>query len=163
MLFRPAAYRQLVERSALSSSIRIKPLRYGWTAASQSHPQVRYTRNMSSNIVLPSLSTWAEQRLTALFQITNETDFDAAYAAFFTKNPKITVNGKTLSSDAYKKQIWSGKGLEQGAQVAYSGAVEVPDNTAKPIEVCDEPHTLFVSDADRPLVWQCWSVPASHH
>ncbi|KAJ3559683.1 hypothetical protein NM688_g197 [Phlebia brevispora] len=89
---------------------------------------------MSSNIVLPTLSKWAEQHLTNLFQATDEKSFDQAYSNFFTHNPKIVVNGQHLTSDQYKKQLWSGKGLESGAQVIFTGAVEVPIDANKPFD-----------------------------
>lgn len=90
---------------------------------------------MSSHIAIPSLSQWAEQRLTALYKATDEASLEAAYNAFLAADAQITVNGKHLSGDAYKKQLLASKVLETGAQVVYSGAVEVPENTHRQTQV----------------------------
>lgn len=74
-----------------------------------------------------SLTQWAEQRLTALYKATDRASLDAAYAAFLAEDATITVNGKHLSAKAYKKQL-----LDRAVQVAYSGAVEVPEDAGSP-------------------------------
>ena len=95
---------------------------------------------MSSNIVFPTLSKWAEERITALFTTTDEESFNGLYNATFAKDAKITVNGKHLSGEAYKKQLLASKVIETGAQVAYSGAVEVPEDAGRPAQVRALPH-----------------------
>ncbi|KAF7795749.1 hypothetical protein EIP86_006916 [Pleurotus ostreatoroseus] len=86
----------------------------------------------SRRIVLPTLSNWAEQHITALFKTTDEQTFDELFDNTFLKDAKIIVNGHHLSREQYRKQLLSAKGLEEGAQVAYTGAVEVPDNADQP-------------------------------
>ncbi|PSR76824.1 hypothetical protein PHLCEN_2v8205 [Hermanssonia centrifuga] len=81
---------------------------------------------MSSIPLLPNLSTWAQNRLTAIFQATTQDDFDLAYENFVAKQVHITVNGKHVSRADYKTQLWQEKGLESGAEVSYPGTVEVP-------------------------------------
>ncbi len=81
---------------------------------------------MSSIPLLPTLSTWAQNRLTALFSATTQDDFDTAYENFVAKQVHITVNGKHVSRADYKTQLWQEKGLESGAEVSYPGTVEVP-------------------------------------
>ena len=98
----------------------------------QHHPHLSV---MASNIVLPTLTAWAEQHIVALFQATDEATFDEAFSAFFTKNAKITVNGQHVSLADYKKSIWQAKFLEAGAQVAFTGAVQVPSDADKPFDV----------------------------
>ena len=90
---------------------------------------------MASNIVLPTLTAWAEQHITTLFTTTNQDDFNAAFDAFFTKDAQITVNSQSVSLADYKTAIWQAKFLESGAQVAFSGAVQVPFNADKPFDV----------------------------
>ncbi|KAJ6542800.1 hypothetical protein B0H19DRAFT_1171954 [Mycena capillaripes] len=81
---------------------------------------------MASNIVLPPLKTWAEQHLSSIIKATTETAFDSAFEAFLSKHVTITVNGKNVSRDEYKKQL-QGEGFDEaGATVEFSGAVEIP-------------------------------------
>lgn len=87
-----------------------------------------------------SLTQWAEQHLTALYKATDKASLDAAYDAFLSTDAKITVNGKHLSGEAYKKQLLASKVIETGAQVAYSGAVEVPEDAGRPAQVRALPH-----------------------
>lgn len=101
------------------------------------HTKLSNTRNMSSAIVLPSLTAWAEQRLTALFTTTDEQSFDAAFDAFVAADTtSIVVNGQKLSREQYKQQTWKDKFLEAGAQVQYLGAVSVPSDPSEPVKVC---------------------------
>lgn len=89
---------------------------------------------MAANIVLLPLTTWAEQQLTALFQATDQTAFDAAFDAFVAAQPtSLVVNGEPLSRDAYKAQIWKDKFLEAGAQVRFLGVNSVPSNPQQPV------------------------------
>ncbi|KAJ7079639.1 hypothetical protein B0H15DRAFT_501276 [Mycena belliarum] len=89
---------------------------------------------MTANIVLPPLKTWAEQHLSSIIKATTQTAFDAAFDAFLSKHATVTVNGKHLSRDAYKKQL-QGEGFDEaGAIVTFSGAVEVPTDQKNPIQ-----------------------------
>ncbi|KAJ7157874.1 hypothetical protein C8R43DRAFT_882763 [Mycena crocata] len=82
---------------------------------------------MSTNIVLPPLRAWAEQHLSSIIKATTQTTFNAAFDSFLSKHATITVNGKNVSRDDYKKQL-QGEGFDEaGATVSFSGAVEVPD------------------------------------
>lgn len=82
---------------------------------------------MAANIVLPTLTAWAEQRLTALFNAKDESTFDDAFDAFVAADPSsIVVNGQRLSRAQYKQRLWQDKFLELGADVTYLGAVSVP-------------------------------------
>jgi hypothetical protein len=81
---------------------------------------------MSVNIVLPPLRSWAEQHLSSIIKATTSAAFDAAFDGFLSQNAKITVNGKHVSRDEYKSQL-KGQGFDEaGADVTFSGAVEVP-------------------------------------
>ncbi|KAJ7448437.1 hypothetical protein B0H11DRAFT_2080853 [Mycena galericulata] len=83
---------------------------------------------MSVNIVLPPLKTWAQQHLSSIIKATAPAALDSAFDAFLSKHATITVNGKRLSHDEYKKQL-QGQGFDEaGAIVTFSGAVEVPAN-----------------------------------
>jgi hypothetical protein len=84
---------------------------------------------MSVNIVLPPLRSWAEQHLSSIIKATTQTAFDSAFEAFLSKHATITVNGKKVSRDEYKKQL-QGEGFDEaGAIVQFSGAVEVPSES----------------------------------
>lgn len=91
---------------------------------------------MSVNIVLPPLRTWAEQHLSSIIKATTQTAFDAAFDGFLSKSATVTVNGKHVSRDEYKKQL-QGEGFDEaGAEVTFSGAVEVPADQNNSIQVC---------------------------
>ena len=82
------------------------------------------------------LPDWVQQHLTTLYAAKTDDDFNRAFDAFVAQEPgTIVVNGKHLDRAQYKKQIWSDKFLEAGAQVQYLGAVSVPKNQSEPIQV----------------------------
>ncbi|KAJ7166614.1 hypothetical protein C8R46DRAFT_1350937 [Mycena filopes] len=81
---------------------------------------------MTANIVLPPLKTWAQNHLSSIIKATTATSFDSAFDAFLSKHVAITVNGKSVSRDEYKKKL-QGEGFDEaGAIVQFTGAVEVP-------------------------------------
>jgi len=53
----------------------------------------------------PTLANWASQHLTALYESKTTSDFDAAFEAFFSTKLNATLNGSSLSRDAYKAQL----------------------------------------------------------
>jgi hypothetical protein len=80
---------------------------------------------MTSNIVLPSLSSWAQSHITALFQATTSDEFNVAFDAFLAKDVEaIYVNGERLSKDQYKAHLQTARALERAAEVHYLGTVE---------------------------------------
>ena len=84
----------------------------------------------SSNIFLPVLSDWAEQRITAIYNATTETDFDIAFNAFISSKCHIIVNGKEMTREQYRQQLRREKSGESSAQVKFLGNVAV-DNKAR--------------------------------
>ena len=80
----------------------------------------------TSNIMLPDLTTWAERCMSTLYKDTKEHDFNADFDATFAKDAQITFNGRSMTCEQYKKELRQEKFLERDAQVAFSGAVEVP-------------------------------------
>ncbi|KAI0094217.1 hypothetical protein BDY19DRAFT_988086 [Irpex rosettiformis] len=80
---------------------------------------------MSSNVAHPSLSAWARQRITELFQATNPDQFETAFNKFMSDNvASIVVNGKNLSRDQWKHQLQDMRVMEQSATVKFLGSVE---------------------------------------
>ena len=171
MLFVRTLYSQ-VGRSALLGHTGIKSAGHCcWSRAPVLSTTTRRTYTTkttmtSSNIVLPTLEPWAEQHLTALFTATTPDSFNAAYDAFFTKNPTITLNGKHISSDKYKSLLSQAKFAEAGAQVTYTGAVAVPEDPKNNFGVRDFTSTT----AYFTLTVMLWSlggkrglVRSSHH
>ena len=137
-VFGPRLASRLRRRAPYCPSIKSAELgRHPSVTAAFLRHQLTTQATMSTDIVLPTLSRWAEQHITALFQATNEDDFNSAYDAFFTKNPHIVVNGKHISTSDYRKQLLQGKFAESGAQVAFTGAVEVPTDSSKPVDVSE--------------------------
>ncbi|GBE87226.1 hypothetical protein SCP_1004730 [Sparassis crispa] len=91
---------------------------------------------MSTDIVLLSLINWTESLLTAILNATTEATFNEAFDAFLSQDVHITVNGKHVTREQYKKQLSSEKWTERTsdpASVAFEGAVEVPADKNEPI------------------------------
>ncbi|OCH92814.1 hypothetical protein OBBRIDRAFT_402393 [Obba rivulosa] len=88
---------------------------------------------MTANIVLPSLTNWAEQHVQAIFNATTQSDFDSAFDNFLAQNAKITVNGKHISRDQYKTRLQAENPIEVQVSLTFDGAVEVPTNQNEPI------------------------------
>ncbi|KZP25192.1 hypothetical protein FIBSPDRAFT_395409 [Athelia psychrophila] len=91
---------------------------------------------MTSAIVLPPLTTWAEGHLTAILTATTEANFDAAFDAFVVKEPThINVNGQQVSREEYKQKMLAESavgGLKRSAQVVFGGAVSVSADKENP-------------------------------
>ncbi|KAI0705970.1 hypothetical protein C8T65DRAFT_577417 [Cerioporus squamosus] len=83
---------------------------------------------MSSNIVLPDLPNWVQQRVTALYSAKTAEDFSAAFDAFISQNVSIKVNGKPTSRAQYKQMIQGEITEDVGAQVSFNGIVSVPSD-----------------------------------
>ncbi|KAJ7619584.1 hypothetical protein FB45DRAFT_931155 [Roridomyces roridus] len=65
---------------------------------------------MSVNLVLPTLKNWAQM---------------PAFDNFLSTHATVTVNGKHISRDEYKKQLQGEGFLEAGASVTFNGAAGV--------------------------------------
>lgn len=82
----------------------------------------------------PQLTTFAENAITAIFQATDKTTFDAAFDSFIATHPtSIVVNGETLTREQYHDKLWDTKFLEAGAQVQFLGAVGNPPGFGKAV------------------------------
>ena len=81
---------------------------------------------MSSNIVLPDLSTWAQRHITAVYSAKTADEFNSAFDAFVSEHVKITVNGKSMSREEYKQMVQGEITADVGAEVSFNGVVAVP-------------------------------------
>lgn len=88
----------------------------------------------STDIVLPSLTQWTEDHITAVLQATSQSDFTGALDAFLSKDAEITVNGVCISRADFAKQIQSEQFDEATAIVTFAGTVGVPANQQSPVE-----------------------------
>ncbi|KAI0338584.1 hypothetical protein BDW22DRAFT_687130 [Trametopsis cervina] len=80
---------------------------------------------MTSNIALPSLTSWARSHITTLLQATTPGEFDSAFDAFFAADiEQIMMNGEHITRDQYKQRLQRAKAFEQGAEVTFLGTVE---------------------------------------
>jgi len=87
---------------------------------------------MSANIVLPSLSNWTKNHISAIYQATSQSATSDALDNFLSKDAIITANGKKISRTNLTKDLQSEKFLELGASLSFAGIVEVPaDNTSR--------------------------------
>jgi hypothetical protein len=96
----------------------------------------KHPNTMSADIVLPSLTSWAESHITAIFQATDQASFTEAFNAFIAGSPgTIELNGQKLTKEQYMQQLWKDKFLEAGAEVQFLGAVSSPEhsNVVRPI------------------------------
>ncbi|CAK5270961.1 unnamed protein product [Mycena citricolor] len=84
---------------------------------------------MSTAIVLPPLKQWAQQHLSSILKATTDVSFNEAFDAFISKNASISLNGKSVSREAYKAQLQAEQFDEAGADVQFGGAVDVPSST----------------------------------
>lgn len=89
----------------------------------------------NSKIALPTLSVFAENNLKAIYQATKQKAFDDAFDAFFAQDVDITVNGRKISREEYKQQLWNEKHDERSASVKFPGVVEVPVDPKQPEKV----------------------------
>jgi hypothetical protein len=90
---------------------------------------------MSANIVLPSLSNWTENHISAIYKATSQTDTSNALDDFLSKDAVITANGEKISRTDLTKDLQSEKFLELGASVTFVNIVEVPADKAAPLKV----------------------------
>ncbi|KIK09657.1 hypothetical protein K443DRAFT_393298 [Laccaria amethystina LaAM-08-1] len=88
---------------------------------------------MTTDIVLPSLSQWTKNHLTAIFQATTASALDTALDAFLFKDAVITVNGRTISRTEFTNLLSGEKFDETHASVSFAGAVEVPTDPKSPV------------------------------
>jgi len=81
------------------------------------------------DIVLPPLTTWAEERLRAIFNAEGKAQLTEAFDAFVAPHAHITVNGASLSRAQYLARFANEEAAERSqdpAQVSFSGAVASP-------------------------------------
>jgi len=102
---------------------------------------------MSDNIILPTLTQWSENHISAIINATKEQDLNNAIDAFLTKNASIVVNGVHISRADFEKQLQIEKFDGAGAAISFVGAVQVPTDTDKPFDV-----SLSVSPLQKPLL-----------
>jgi len=89
---------------------------------------------MSTNIVLPTLSKWTEDHVSAIYTSTSQPDTTNALDNFLSKNVVIKVNGKEISRTDLTKELQTEKFLEAGAIVSFNNVVEVPDDKKDPVK-----------------------------
>jgi len=108
---------------------------------------------MSTAIVLPTLTQWTENHITAIINATNQQDLTSAVDAFLSKDATIVVNGVQISHAEFEKQLQLEKFDEAGATTSFVGAVQVPADKDKPFDVS--------SDNDVPLPKSTTELPLS--
>ena len=73
------------------------------------------------------LPDWVQQHHTTLYAAKTDDDFNRAFDAFVATNARITLNGKAISRDEYKKTIRGETQSETSATVTFNDVVSVPD------------------------------------
>ena len=79
-----------------------------------------------TDIVLPNLTNWVKQRVTAMYTATSREAFQDAFNAFLAKDVNITVNGKHMTREKYMELLMGQKSLETGAEMQFFTTVTVP-------------------------------------
>ena len=115
------------------------------TLTSHNH---RHLTTMTSNIVLPPLPKFVQQRITALYSAKTPADFDDAFDAFVAEDARITLNGKHVSRNTYKKMIKGEISNDAGAEVTFQGVVSVDADADKDLNAIGVSF-LVGYDADR--------------
>ncbi|KDR73951.1 hypothetical protein GALMADRAFT_250667 [Galerina marginata CBS 339.88] len=88
---------------------------------------------MSAAIVLPTLTNWTKNHITAIFQATNKADFTSSINAFLSDKASITLNGVKTSRAEFVSKVQAEKFDESGAVVSFISAVEVPKDGEQPV------------------------------
>jgi len=110
----------------------------------------------NANIVLPSLSQWTQDHITALIKATSQSDLTHALDNFLSQDAVITVNGEKLSRDDFAKQIQSETFSETNATVTFLGTVEVPTNKDQRVEVIDPTHPYTTFSFQKIIIKNLW-------
>jgi hypothetical protein len=83
---------------------------------------------MSEAIILPTLSQWTKNHLTAIIQAKSASALNASLDAFLFKDAVITVNGRHITRVEFTTLLGTEKIDEKAASISFAGAVEVPVN-----------------------------------
>lgn len=83
---------------------------------------------MSEAIVLPTLTQWTKNHLTAIIQAKSASALNATLDAFLFKDAAITVNGRHITRAEFTTLLRAEKLEETTASISFAGAVEVPSN-----------------------------------
>ncbi|EIW83968.1 hypothetical protein CONPUDRAFT_99654 [Coniophora puteana RWD-64-598 SS2] len=83
---------------------------------------------MPTDIILPTLTVWAQGALTGLLESKTQEDFDGRFESMFARVVNVTVNGKHLSREQYKQELLDQSAAgptQQSATLSVSGQLEV--------------------------------------
>ena len=89
---------------------------------------------MSTDVVLPSLSNWTENLITAIYNATSAQTANVL-DSFLSKYAVIRFNGKDISRDDLIKELQGENLLEVEVSIKFLGIVEVSDNKDVPLDV----------------------------
>ena len=119
---------------------------------------------MSTAIVLPTLTQWAEGHITTINKATNDKDLSHALDDFLSKNATIIVNGVHISCAEYEKQLQGEKFQEIDATVSFLSVVQVHVDKDKPFDVSSTTMYLYKSPQQdcfcRPDPWDSFITPS---
>lgn len=79
---------------------------------------------MSAAIVLPNITEWTKDRITAIYSATTDSDFETAFDDFLSHEVTITSNGQRFTRDEYKQKLLSEKKGEISGGVSFTGSVQ---------------------------------------
>ena len=90
----------------------------------------------ATSIVLPTLTQWVENHITAITQAKTQADLQDAVDAFLSKNATIVINGTQITQAQYVAQIAGEHFDEQSATVTFTASVAAPATAGDNFTVC---------------------------
>ncbi|KAF8209965.1 hypothetical protein K438DRAFT_1521230, partial [Mycena galopus ATCC 62051] len=75
------------------------------------------------------MKAWAERRLSSIYKAPTQPEFTEAFDAFLSAKATVTVNGKHLSVEQYKKMLQGEKFNKTSASIEFHSAVDVPTDS----------------------------------
>ncbi|GJE93021.1 hypothetical protein PsYK624_091800 [Phanerochaete sordida] len=88
---------------------------------------------MSGPVIL-TLGSWAEQHMREMMTAKTQSSFEDAFDAMVAPSATITVNGKHMTREQYKKMLWKEEANEANATITFRDMVEVPKSAKEIIQ-----------------------------
>ena len=86
---------------------------------------------MSEMFVLPTLTRWTENSLSAMLKATTKEEYDQAFDRFLARNAQVTVNGIPIAREEYKQRmldVSAAGSIVESVELRFDAAVEQQSN-----------------------------------
>jgi len=121
---------------------------------------------MSSNIVLPTLTAWAENHIKAVVEA-NQDDVESALDAFLSKDATLTINGAKVTRQEFAQKVSASKFQVKSTTVDFTNTVEAVAEGKSTFEVSSFLSLLFPEGSPylncnyRLAQWACFILGSS--